>query len=425
MDLPPTLNANPHSRYPGYFNSPWPCEDAGPDRLQAYRGFDWPEGQQPTLTHRRTQLSTMVVLGAPGDVYLLTHSALRAKLGLPTHASVERIDPLTLKPIARSPKLAGGPMWPGGLAVHANGLVPVVYGRHAHLLDRDCQVIAHRELLVNEPHNSFVILENGWIVTKNLSRSHPAVLQVLDPLTLNPVCQPIPCKEPSIARLSALGNTVYVAGMRHLYRYTVTTSGQGLERDEGWQPDYMGNAMNTHGWDMVLDGQSAWLMDNGHHRYQMWMLNAGVSKTANRVIRVSLSNAADVQSLEVSGLSGGSVTNPPLFCPQRRVLLAYDSANAVLKAWRVLDGGASWELLWEKSPFGCASHMVLMQGSGVVWVNDYRRFSERVVALNLETGEELARVKTPGMMQGVVFPCPGWNRDLYWVSMDQVCRLSM
>jgi hypothetical protein len=81
------------------------------------------------------------VLGDPGEVFLLTHSALRARLGLPTTACVERIDPVTLRPLARSVRLKGGPMWPGGMAVHRNGRLVVVYGRYAHLLDRHCQWI--------------------------------------------------------------------------------------------------------------------------------------------------------------------------------------------------------------------------------------------------------------------------------------------
>ncbi|MCQ8896409.1 hypothetical protein NQT62_08195 [Limnobacter humi] len=415
-----------HPIYLGYYNSPWPAEDAGPTRLQNWAGFGWLPNTRLNLTHRRSQLSTMVVLGDPGEVFLLTHTALRAKFGMPTTARVEQIDPLTLKTIRQSPRLPGGPMWPGGLAVLATGNILVVYGRHAHLLNRQLQVIAHRELMLNEPHNSFVVLDNGWIVTKNLSQTTNACLQVLHPDNLAPVCPPIQCLEPSIARLGATGNTVYVVGMQHLYRYILNQEAQGLSLDKDWIPDYMGNSRNSFGWDMVLDGHSAWLMDNGHHRYLYTMVGAGVSPTANRLVRVSLNDPQQVWRSEVSGLIGGSVTNPPLVSPLHRVVLAYDSANKVLKAWRFhVDTQTEPSLLWSKSGFACASHMVLMDRSGVVWINDYQWFTESVVALDLQSGQELARIKTPGHMQGVVFPCPGWNRDIYWVSMDQVCRVAL
>ena len=75
----------------GYFCSPWPAEDGGPQRLQTAIGG---RGATPGLVlqpHERLQcvtrntlMSTMTVLGAPGEVYLMLHSALRAQIGLPT-----------------------------------------------------------------------------------------------------------------------------------------------------------------------------------------------------------------------------------------------------------------------------------------------------------------------------------------------------
>jgi hypothetical protein len=114
----------------GYFASPWPAEDGGPQRLQtaplqATLGLTEAEGLGAVV--RRTCVSTMVVLGAPGEVFLLTHSVLRAHLGLPTTARVERIDPLSLRTIAASPRLAGGPMWPGGIDATIHMCIVALY----------------------------------------------------------------------------------------------------------------------------------------------------------------------------------------------------------------------------------------------------------------------------------------------------------
>ena len=201
----------------GYLDSPWPGEDGGPQRLQIPRsgaGLNLQSGETLGCVTRHTLMSTMTVLGAPGEVYLLTHSALRANLGLPTSACVELIDPLTLQTRCRSPRLKGGPMWPGGMAIHRNGDLYVVYGRYAHRLNRACEPLAIHRLPVDLPYNSFVILDNGLLVTKNLSDSVQARISVLDPQTLQPVCADIDCPEPSIARLSSVGNTLYVVGVR-------------------------------------------------------------------------------------------------------------------------------------------------------------------------------------------------------------------
>jgi hypothetical protein len=368
-------------------------------------------------------MSTMTVLGAPGEVYLLTHSALRSNIGLPTTACVELIDPLSLATRRRSPRLAGGPMWPGGLAIHHNGDLYIVYGRYAHRLDRLCQPLASMQLPENEPYNSFVILDNGLIVTKNLSARTPARLTVIDPDRLIRASADKLAPEASIARLSAVGNTVYVVGVRSIFRYHWDNALQRLVHDTGWRHDYVGSSAQTYGWDVVLDGANAWFMDNGLHRYRHRMIGAGVSATPNRLIRVSLRDSGDHQALNVCGLAGGSITNPPLIAPRRHIVVAYDSANRVLQAWRHDEATNQLTPLWRKAPFGCASHMIHDEDSGDLVINDYRQHGEEVVVLDIETGGERARVRTGGLMQGVVFPSVGWGRDLYWSSMGRLARV--
>lgn len=412
--------------HPAYLPGPWPAEDGGPQRLQTVQGLPalgLRPGERLHATTRRTLLCTMTVLGAPGEVFLLTHSALRSHLGLPTSACVERIDAKTLRPLCRSPRLAGGPMWPGGLAVHRNGSLLVVYGRHAHRLNRHCEPQASQRLPIDEPYNSFVLLACGLLVAKNLSRSTPARLSVLDPETLQPVGEDTVCPEPSVARLSAVGNTVYVVGVRSLFRLHWDAAAQRLRLDEGWRHDYIGPTNHSHGWDVVIAGRHAWFMDNGQHRYRHRMLGAGVARSANRLIRVALDDAADHLAVDVCGLPGGSITNPPLVDAQRGIVVGYDSANAVLQAWRFDDARAALQPLWRKAPFGCASHLLLYPGSGELVVNDYRRHGEEVVVLNITSGEELGRVRSGGLMQGVVFPSPGWGRDFYWSSMGRLARV--
>ena len=376
-----------------------------------------------SCTTRNTMMSTMTVLGPAGEVFLLTHQALRSRVGLPTSARVERIDPISLKTMCTSPALQGGPMWPGGMALHVNGNLHVVYGRYAHQLDRNCQVISKRRLPLNQPYNSFVTLANGLLVTKNLSATDNALLSVLNPDQLDYASEDTQAPEPSIARLSSLGNTVYVVGIRSIFRYHWNGATKKLEFDTNWRHDYIGNTSQTYGWDAVIDGESAWFMDNGKHTYRINMIGRGVNPSANRLIRVSLADARQSQTVEVSGIIGGSITNPPLVDRARRIVVAYDSANRYMRAWRF--GAINEDLtpIWEKPDFGCASHMIQYPDTGELVTNDYRRFGEEVVVLDIETGAEKARVRTGGTMQGVVFPSVGWNRDIYWCSMRRVVRV--
>jgi len=410
----------------GYFNSPWPGEDGGPQRLQTPlegHGIDLKPGERLAATTRNTLMSTMTVLGDFGEVFLLTHAAIRAKFGLPTTARVTQLDPVTLKTLRRSPQLPGGPMWPGGMAVHANGDLYLAYGQYLHRLSRRCTLLGSLRLPIDAPYNSFVILDNGLLVTKNLSDTSVARLTVVKPQTLLRAAPDKDCPEPSIARLSAIGNTVYVVGVRSIFRYHWSDELARLVFDEGWRHDYVTGTGQSYGWDVVLDGKNAWFMDNGKHRYLHKMIGAGVHPGANRLIRVSLADASDVQTLDVSGAAFGSVTNPPLYDIQRRIVLGYDSANCHLRAWRFDATLRTLEPLWHKKEFGCASHMVLFAGTGEVAVNDYRRFGEEVVLLDIATGVEKGRVRIGGFNQGVVFPSSGWGRDFYWSSMTKVARI--
>jgi hypothetical protein len=405
----------------GYLDTPWPAEDGGAARLQVpngVAGLGLRSGERLLATAVTRVMSTMTVLGAPGEVYLLTHSALRARWGRPTSCRVSRIDPITLAPAAMSPRLPGGPMWPGGMAVHANGDLYVVYGRWAHRLDRNCGVKEALKLPVDLPYNSFVALDNGLIVTKNISDSRKAVLSVLRPDPLGFACDDIECPEPSIARLSAVGNTVYVVGVQSIFRFD--WDGQTLVRDMGWRFDYATGTAQTYGWDVVLGLSNAWFMDNGKHRYLRSMIGRGVSQTPNRLIRVNLSDCTDVETAEVSGIPGGTITNPPLVDEGRRIVVGYDSANRVLRAW-LFDG--ELRHLWRKDAFGAASHMICLPDSGEIVTNDFGRGGEHVVVLDIETGAEKGRARIGGFTQGVVFPSPGWSRDIYWSAMSRFGRV--
>ena len=156
---------------PGYWPSRWPGEDGGPQRTQAPRsgtGLGLRPGEQLEVVSRDAAAATMVVLRDPGEAYLLRHTG-----GPDAISWVEQIDPESLEPIVRSPDLPGGPTWPGGLAAHANGSLYVAFGRHVHRLGPDTVPIATRRLPRDRPYNSFVILPDGHLVTKDFGGTLP------------------------------------------------------------------------------------------------------------------------------------------------------------------------------------------------------------------------------------------------------------
>jgi len=152
---------------PGYWQSPWPGEDNGPDRLQVSNLRVGRDSIARSMS-RLAPVSTMVVLRDPGEVFLLCHTG-----GDDAVSWVERIDPRSLAVIERSKDLSGGPTWPGGIAAHANGSLYVVFGRYLHHLSSTLEVLDSRELPRQRPYNSFVVLPRGEIVTKDFGGARP------------------------------------------------------------------------------------------------------------------------------------------------------------------------------------------------------------------------------------------------------------
>ncbi len=414
----------------GYWPSRWPGEDGDPRRTQAPRtgaGLDLRSGERLEVVSRDVPVATMVVLRDPGEAYLLRHTG-----GGDAISWVEQIDPESLEPVRRSPDLPGGPTWPGGLAAHANGSLYVAFGCHAHRLGPDTVPIATRRLPRRRPYNSFVILPDGHLATKDFGGTlpdgtppppEPAELLVLEPDGLQIVAR-LSLPEPSIARLSADGNDIYVVGDASLFR--ARWDGARLTLDDGFRPRYRTLAGQGYGWDAVLDASAAWFLDNGNgsERYAGTFRGLGISETPLHLVRVDLATAA-VQLTEICGLPDGIIANPPVVDPDRGIAVGYDSGNGVLRAFSIAADG-TLEPRWSR-PQHHASHLVRYPDTGELVTADYdhERFADQVVVLDLETGAEKARADTGSPLQSVVFPAAGFGRDLYLCSFTTLSRVTV
>lgn len=406
---------------PGYWPSPWPGEDAGPARRQTPHdgaGLGLAGGETLEVTRRDVFAATMVVLRDPGEVYALLHT-----FAADTVSWVERIDPHTLEVLERSPDLAAGPFWPGGIACHANGSLYVVYGRWAHRLAPDCSPVASRELPLERPYNSFVILPDGCLVTKDFVRdgSAPSTLSVLEADGLADAAPPVEMPEGSISRLSADGHVVYALGDHTALRYVWDPDRGRLELDDAWSARYRTGDDQSYAWDPVIAGGDVWFMDNGDHGYQGTLRGTGVAAGPVHLVRIPVAGGTP-ELTEVSGLPHGTQTNLPLFDPDRRIAVAYDSGNGVLAAWRA-GGPGELDPLW-RLELDASMHMIRYPDTGELVVNDHRRDGDEVVVLDLETGRELARAATGSTMQSVLFPAAGFGHDLYYCSFNTIARLA-
>ena len=406
----------------------WSTEDGGPRRLQWVDGarLAIAAGETLQVTSRSMMVVTMVVVASPDDVFVLCHTG-----GDGAVSWVERVHPETLETLATSEHLAGGPAWPGGTAVHSNGDIYVVFGNHAHRLNRSLQVVASRELPRIRPYNSFVVLPDGHLVTKDFGGSRPGnemeepfaptQLVVLEPTGLNIVAT-LDLPEASLARLSANENDVYVVGTSSLWR--VRWDGESLHSD-GWRAEYRQLQGQTYGWDVVIADTDAWFLDNGEstHKFAGTLRGVGTATAPLHLVRVNLASGR-VSLHEICGLAGGVVANPPLVDEQRQMVVGFDSGNGVLagfsydetkvrKVWSVEQNHGSHMLLYPESGEFVSAHY------------DQERGVEQVVVREISTGREIARADTGSPIQSVVFPACGTRRDFYWCSMLSLNRVTV
>lgn len=424
----------------GYWPGPWPCEDASPRRTQIASdpnaGFDLGPGERLSVRSRPVVMGCMTIVREPGEVYLHGQSGP----GTGTTAWVERIDPDSLEPLRRSPDLAAGPFWPGGIAAHANGDLYVTYGRFCHRLDADCQPVASRELPRDRAYNSLLVLPDGHLVMKDFAGGggvhklpdgmHGSEVVVLEPEQLEIVGRH-ELSEGSIARLStdidASGTPlVYVIGDRHAMRLRWDGGCAQLSPDGEWNVPYVRFDGQTFGWDAVIESGSAWFLDNGEgtNAFGPSFRGRGTSPSPLHLVRIPLEGSEpEPEYLEVCGKPGGIIANPPIVDAERRIAVGYDSGNGIVTAWRFgLPGEA--EQIWTREQ-DQAGHMILFRRTAELMSYDYdhQNGTERVVVLDIESGTEKARVAIASPLQCVVFPAAGWRRDAYVTTFTTVARV--
>ena len=335
----------------------------------------------------------------------------------------------------------------------------MVFGRWAHRLSPGLEVLASHRLPVERPHNSFVILDGGELVTKDcdappgLARS---TVSVLDPETLLPVAPALELPEPCIARLASDGDSVIAVGTEAVLRLRLDRDAGRIVIDESWRPRYGPAPDRSYGWDPVITEDHVFWMDNGRNRTDRTMRGSGDAAGPVRLWWARRDDAAAIRSVTISGLPFGTESNPPGWDPVGGIVIAYDAGNAVLRAWRLI--GDELEPLWRRDSFAHAGHLIVYPDTRELIAQDWRdqellrrpalrralrpvfgllshsarvrraslpAGSDQLVVLDLDSGEEKARVDVRSPSQAFLFPAPGFGRDIYYQSLTTIARVAV
>ncbi len=128
----------------------------------------------------------------------------------------------------------------------------------------------------------------------------------------------------------------------------------------------------------------------------------------------------------------------------------------MLRAWRLR--GDELKPLWQRDDIAHAGHLILYPDTRELVVGDWRddgrmlrrgvrpllraagpllsrssrgpqaslrSAGDQLVVLDLDSGEERARVDVPSPCQGFLFPAPGFGRDVYYQSLTTIARVEV
>lgn len=458
-------------RHAGYWpGSSWPIECGGNHRprVTGLPGFNLrPTDHLVTTTRSTGRWNVSFIHRDPGELYLYGTTLATE----PTVAGwVERVDPVTMEPLASTGDLpAGGHEWPGGIAAHSNGDLYVISGAYLHRVAADCSVVAALPMPIDHAHNGLLILDDGSIVTKDIragDEAVPSTLTVCDEDLGVVWTEPLP--EPSLGRMAAVGDYIYVPGSTRVFRYRWT--GMDLSLDATWTPQYREPGRGGVAGDLSVVQDRVWFLDNadvpsvvsqlaaatpggnlnGSHPTRSvdadpgsgpdsdqlpWGegLPAGVSMrspswdTPVRAIGISTTDDADIKAINATELPAGWAVAPPLV--HDGVLMAWDTGGMGMAAFDIGGSEATPEMLWFH-PFRTSMRPILFASTSELIINDHReldagRSSDDLVVVDLETGTMKARVPTGDSQMAGVFMTPGLDRSLYFCAADIVTRISV
>ncbi len=378
-----------------YWPTPWSSEDGGSQRwccAGGQPGLAISAGERLEVAAVRDAFATdMVIRRSDGELYALRHEMpLRGGAqSAPVRGWTEKLDPVTLEVVASTPKLPGGPYWPGGIGVHANGDIYMVFGCWAHRLSADLEVLASHRLPAPRPHNSFVILDGGELVTKDCDA--PAGLAPGRSFGWDPVIT-----ESHVLWMDN-GRNDTDATMRDCGSSPDPVRLWWARRDDASKLDSVeisglpyGTESNPPAWDPV--GGVVIAYDAGNAVLCAWRLVGDQMEPLWR--RDNFAHAGhlilypDTRELVVQDFRQPQFLRQPLL---RRLLRA------------------PMQLLAQSS----------LARRSMAFGND------QLVVLDLDSGVDKARVDVPSPCQGFLFPAPGFGRDVYYQSFTTIARVAV
>jgi hypothetical protein len=137
------------------------------------------------------------------------------------------------------------------------------------------------------------------------------------------------------------------------------------------------------------------------------------------LLKVSLSDGS-INAIAPFGKPGGGIIAPPVYVPEFAMCIAWDSINGGLAGVANTPGGLETAWTLDARP---SMQPVVFPETGELVINDYRDGDDRLIVVDIATGEKLADVSTGSRVANGMFLTPGSDRDIYYCSTFAVARI--
>ena len=203
-----------------------------------------------------------------------------------------------------------------------------------------------------------------------------------------------------------------------------------LELDSEWSATYrVPGEDQGFAWCNCVGDDSVWFMDMGDNQILETVMTATPVGTVPldlsgeiyphsapvRLHRVSTDDSTSVDSLNLFDVPHAWQGASPLYVPEKRIVMGFDTANGKVGAWKY-HGPGDFTHLWTHDITN-SNQPLYYPDTGEVIVDDVLADqSVDTVVLDLETGEEKGRTSTATRGAAGMAPSPGLGRDYYGCS---------
>ena len=142
-------------------------------------------------------------------------------------------------------------------------------------------------------------------------------------------------------------------------------------------------------------------------------------KGPQRLMKVAL-ESGDIQAIEPFGTPGGGIIAPPVNVPEHGICIAWDSVNGGLAG--VDTTGPELKVAWTLDARPSMQPVVFPE-TGELVINDFQNRDDRLIVVDIPSGEVLSSVSTGSHVANGMFLTPGWDRDVYYCSTFAIARV--